>query len=577
MERIKDHFTGRMLKRLVIPSLISSLGLAAADMVDAIVIGQRMGATGLAAISLNLPLYMIFNVFMHGLGIGGSVKFSQLMGEGRKKEANDCFNRVMGMGIIISFVIAIIANLFPNAVLGLLGTGPEDGELFFASRSYMRVIAAGSPLFFLTYMLGYFLRSDENQKLASIGFLIGNITDIGLNILFVLVLDRGTAGAAWATLIGLVVTLAMYIPGVISKNHSLRPSMVRPNIGEVISCFKVGLSTSSQYLFQMVFLVVTNNVLMTMAGENGVAVFDMIQNASYLILYLYDGTAKASQPLVSTFFGEKNTEASRRTLLLSLIWGIAAGGAATLLICIFPEFICLIFGISGSGAEPIGITALRIYGCGATFAGISIILESFYQSVNEERKAFFINLLRGCVVLIPCTFIFSLSDIETFWFVYPVTEIVSLGIFTVSGMLDKNKNTFDSERVLSFTIRGRAGDLGDMTARIEDFCDKWRASPRQAYFVTMAAEEVCLAIIQNAFQDREDGEIQVTLVALENLLFELHIRDNAESFDPFSLETDKVGGEKFEIDAMGMLVIKKQAKDFFYRHYQGFNSLVVRI
>lgn len=87
-----------------------------------------------------------------------------------------------------------------------------------------------------------------------------------------------------------------------------------------------------------------------------------------------------------------------------------------------------------------------------------------------------------------------------------------------------------------------------------------------------------MAIITNAFDKREDGEIQVTLVALEDGDFELHIRDNAASFDPFSLETNRAGKEgNFDMDAMGILVIKKQAKDFFYRHYQGFNSLVVRI
>ena len=58
---------------------------------------------------------------------------------------------------------------------------------------------------------------------------------------------------------------------------------------EVISCFRTGFATSSQYIFQMAFLLIANNVLMSMSGENGVAVFDMVQNASYLILYLYEG------------------------------------------------------------------------------------------------------------------------------------------------------------------------------------------------------------------------------------------------------------------------------------------------
>ena len=87
-----------------------------------------------------------------------------------------------------------------------------------------------------------------------------------------------------------------------------------------------------------------------------------------------------------------------------------------------------------------------------------------------------------------------------------------------------------------------------------------------------------MAIINNAFNRIKNGYIQVTLVALKDGNFELHIRDNAEIFNPFSLQTGMVGNENdFDIDAVGMMVIKKQAKDFFYRQYQGFNSLVVRI
>ena len=217
-----DCFAPRMFRRLLVPSLASSLGLALADMADAVVVGQRMGATGLAAISLSLPLYMVFNVCMHGLGIGGSVRYSRLLGEGKAAAAVACFNRTMRAGLALGVLIALLVNLFPALVLRLLGTSPADGALFAASESYVRIIALGAPLFFASYMLGYFLRSDDQQKLASAGFLVGNGVDILLNLVFVLWLDGGTAGAAWATLLGLVATLACYAPGLVSRKRILR-------------------------------------------------------------------------------------------------------------------------------------------------------------------------------------------------------------------------------------------------------------------------------------------------------------------------------------------------------------------
>ena len=578
MNQRKDRFTPRMFRRLLVPSLASSLGLAFADMADAVVVGQRMGAVGLAAISLSLPLYMVLNVFMHGLGLGGSVRYSQLLGEGKSKQAVDCFNRIMQAGLLISVLIAALVNLFPQTTLGLLGTTPADGELYKASKSYLCVIALGAPLFFLNYMLNYFLRNDDNQRLASVGFLLGNAMDIVFNIVFVLGMGMGTFGAAVATLLGLLTSVICYLPGLFSKNHILRLAVTKPDLRQTFSCFKTGLATSSQYIFQMVFLLIANNVLMRMAGENGVAVFDMVQNASYLILYLYEGTAKAAQPLVSTFYGEKNDMAARRTLSLGLQWGISAGGTATALICLFPGFICGVFGLHGEALNDLGALALRLFGLGGTFAGVSIILESYYQSVNEEQSAFVIALLRGCVVLLPCTVFFSFLSLRGFWWLYPVNEALSLLLFTVWRRLTKREGAFDLTRVYHMTIHGSNEDISALTSGIEEFCEQWEAAPRQQYFVTMAVEEVCMAIISNAFGNMDDGEIQVTLVALENGDFELHIRDNAAFFDPFSLQTGRLGGkEQVDMDAMGMMVIKQQAKEFFYRQYQGFNTLVVRI
>lgn len=573
----KDRFTPRMFRRLLIPSLASSFGLALADMADAVVVGQRMGAVGLAAISLSLPLYSVLNLFMHGLGLGGSVRYSQLLGEGKSQEAVDCFNRTMQAGLLVSVLIAAFVNLFPQTTLGLLGTTPADGELYRASKSYLCVIALGAPLFFLNYMLNYFLCNDDNQRLASVGFLLGNGMDIVLNIVFVLGMGLGTFGAAVATLIGLATTVLCYLPGLFSKNHILRVAMTRPDVGQTFSCFKTGLATSSQHIFKMIFLLIANNVLMRMAGENGVAVFDMVQNASYLILYLYEGTTKAAQPLVSTFYGEKNDVAARRTRSLALQWGIAAGGTATALICLFPGFICGVFGLYGDTLTALGAVALRVYGLSATFAGVSIILESYYQSVNEERSAFVIAFLRGCGVLLPCTVAFSFLSLRGFWWLFPVTEALSLALFFLWRRATRRAGAFDAARVYHMTIHG-SDDIAALTGGIEGFCEQWEAAPRQQYFVTMAVEEVCMAIITNAFGNMDDGEIQVTLVALENGDFELHIRDNAAFFDPFSLHTGRLGGkEQVDMDAMGMLVIKQQAKEFFYRQYQGFNTLVVRI
>ena len=577
----KDVFTARMFRRLAVPSILSSLGLALADMADAVVVGQSMGAVGLAAISLCLPLYMVFNVFMHGLGSGGSVRCARLMGEGRPKEAVDCFNRVMQTGLVLSILIAVAVNVCSNQVLVLLGASKREGELFLAAKAYLCIIAAGAPLFFLNYMLQYFLRSDGGEKLAGFGFLAGNIVDIALNVVFVIHLKLGTTGAACATLIGLVVSVLCYLPGILpGKNHTLRPAFAKQDYKEVLLCFRNGVSVSSQYLFQMIFLLIANNALMRMAGENGVAVFDMVQNASYLIFYLYEGSAKAMQPLVSMFAGEKDDESIRRSRRFGIISGSAAGGVAAVLIALFPGVVCQIFGLEEIELVFLGERALRLFCLGAVFAGVSILLETFYQSIEKETESFVISLLRGCLVLLPCTLLFSTFSLNEFFGLYPTVEIVSLLLFELWRIvLKRDDEVFDKKRVLIVLLH-KEEEIPVLMQAMEDFCTDWCSSAMKFYFAQKAAQKICTVIMKRAFPADGTGEIKVTLVALEDGDLELHIRDNAVQFNPMALDKKQAKKEddlQNDNDARDICVIKKQAKEFFYRHYQGFNSLVVRI
>ncbi len=580
MKQPRDAFVGSMFRRLFTPAVASALGTALSDMADAVVVGRRMGETGLAAIGISLPLYMVINICMHGFGTGGSVHYARLLSEGKTQEALRSFHRVLRASLCVSLLIAAAVNLFPEMSLRLMGVSPADGALYAATLDYVRIIALGAPLFFLSYILNDYLRSDEGASIASAGFLVGNLTDILLNIVFVIGLDMGTAGAAWATLLGLLVSIACYLPALLGRTCVLRLSFapLSLHVREVFSLFRSGFSTSSQYLWQMLFLLVANHTLMAHLGGQGVAVFDMVQNASFLVMYLYDAAAKALQPLASTFWGEKNESAALQSRAIALRSGLLAGLCAIALISLFPGQVCAVFGLTQADTRAVAVSALRLYGLGASFAGLSVILESYYQATDQEVCAFVIALLRGCLVLIPVTLGLSLFRPDAFWWVFPLTESLSLLLFLLwKRRMYTPTRALDPARIYSHTIRSRADDIGHLTEGIAQFCSRHHAAPRQAYFVTMAAEEISLAIIESGFVGRADGVIQITLIALESGEFELRIRDNATTFNPFSLHTGKVGEGDFDADAMGMRVIKQRAAFFFYRRYQGFNTLIVRI
>ena len=122
--RREDYFSSKMFLRQFFPALISAVGLALGDMADAIVVGNRMGVTGLAAISLTLPVFMIINLIMHGFGVGGAVRLSKQLAQGEEKAALAGFQGIMSTAFFMGVGLSVMGNLFINGLLAILGADP---------------------------------------------------------------------------------------------------------------------------------------------------------------------------------------------------------------------------------------------------------------------------------------------------------------------------------------------------------------------------------------------------------------------------------------------------------------------
>ncbi len=413
----------------------------------------------------------------------------------------------------------------------------------------------------------------ENLVRSAVDSGCADLVDVEL----VLALGYGTAGAALSTMIGQAVAVLFYLPGIFGRSHVLKVRPGRFSPATAVEAFREGFSSSAQYLYQLIFLLLCNNILVRAGNEVSVAVFDMLQNASYLILYLYEGTTRAMQPMVSTYCGEHRSQGMLNTVRYAFTYGCGAGNLSALLIFLFPRAVCALFGLGGGAATEMGTAALRLYCAGTVFAGISILLAGYFQSCGRERESLAISSLRGLIVLIPGVLVFSAFGMDRFWLLFPAVEAVSLGLwatrfFTAGG----RDGEFDGARVYTCTVEQGTRDMAAVTAEAEAFCKRWDASPRQTYFVTMTIEELCLVILRDGGGDNVC--IEITLVAGETGEFILHIRDTARYFDPFALDTGRASRDGgFDMDAMGVRVIKSKANEFFYRRYGGFNSLVVKI
>lgn len=253
--RTTDRFTARMFRGLWVPAMLSSLGWALSDMADARGGGAAAGRRGTCRHRSDpAGLHDQLHVWPTASDWAGSVRYSRLLSQGKTQEAADSFHGVLALALLFSVTTAVLGSVFMDPLLALLGTRSTDGALYAATRDYLQILVAATPLFYLSNVFNYYLRNDGSQRRAGAGSVIGNLCDIALNITLVLALDMGTRGAALSTALGQIITIAIYLPGFFDQKHTLRFALPRGRwLVPALSALKAGMATSVQYLYQMIF------------------------------------------------------------------------------------------------------------------------------------------------------------------------------------------------------------------------------------------------------------------------------------------------------------------------------------
>jgi Na+-driven multidrug efflux pump len=190
----ENYFTRKIFYRFFMPSLFSTFCLAVANLADALCVGIRMGEPALAAISLVSPIYMVFNVMDIGIAVGGSVIYARRMGEGNAAGAQKAFSQMIFLALLLSGSVAVLGMVFLEPLLLILGASPAQGAVYQMTKDYAVRLLLGAPTFFFHFLFYYFIRCDDGEKRASVGFAAANLLDVGLSFVLVLFFDAGVKG-----------------------------------------------------------------------------------------------------------------------------------------------------------------------------------------------------------------------------------------------------------------------------------------------------------------------------------------------------------------------------------------------
>lgn len=412
-ENIKSTFI-----KYVSLNVMGMIGLSCYILADTFFIAQGVGANGLTALNLVLPVYSVINGIGLMLGMGGATRFAI------SKSSKAFTLSVMGAAAACLLFISS-ALFFTGPIAKLLGADVETLPL---ASVYLKIILYFSPMFMLNNIVICFVRNDGSPRLSMLGMLLGSLSNIVLDYIFIFPLKMGMFGAALATGIAPVISLMILSLHFIKKKNTFYLLKKLPDLKHISDIMRLGASSFITELSSGIVIVVFNVIILRLAGNVGVAAYGVIANIALIVIAVFTGVAQGMQPIISRCYGEGKPENVRKILK----YGIAVSVCLSLIVYaaafVFAQPIVAAFNKdAGLQLAQIAVPGLRIYFTCFAFAGVNILCAAYFSAVAMPKYAFVISVLRGFAVIVPAAFILSaLFGINGVWISMTVSESLVL-------------------------------------------------------------------------------------------------------------------------------------------------------
>lgn len=408
-------------------NVMGMLGLSCYILADTFFVAKGLGADGLAALNLAIPVYS----FVHGtglmLGTGGASWYSILRGQGKKIEGNVVFTHTIFLVIFAAMLFCSIGIFCPEGLTRLLGA---EGAVFGMSCIYLKIILLFAPLFLLNDVLLCFVRNDGAPQLAMAAMLTGSFSNILLDYVFIFPLGLGIFGAVLATGLAPVISMLVLSPFFIRKKNHFHFRSSNKNFYKCRTIAAIGLSSLVTEVSSGLVIVIFNRIILELEGNLGVAAYGVIANLSLVVLSVYTGIAQGIQPLLSRYHGLGKKEGVRTVLRYAVRAAVLL--SVLLYVCIFfqADQIAMIFNREEEPAlQSIAVYGMKIYFTACFFAAINIIFSVYYAAVKCAKTAGFISILRGFVLIVPIAFLLAaVWNMTGLWLAFPLTEMLVMAI-----------------------------------------------------------------------------------------------------------------------------------------------------
>ena len=412
-------------------NMLGMVGMSLYILADTYFISVAVGANGITALNLVLPIYNLIFAIGAMIGVGSAIRY---VVERRKKssDAEGYFFHALLWAALIGIIFILIGLFLPEKLIGLLG---GDATIIAIGKNYTRIFMCFAPFFMWNYICNAFVRNDGNPSVAMSATLFSSLFNIVFDYILMFPLGLSMEGAALATAFSPIVGILICCTHFRSDKCSIRLKPIAPSVKKLLYSCQVGVSSFVGEISSGVITVVFNMIILSLAGNIGVAAYGVVANTSLVAVALFNGIAQGSQPLISEVYSKGLHKNIHGYLKMALITSL--GVAVLLLTFIYPfaPVVTSIFnGENNAILASYANEGLRLYFIGFLFAGINIVGTAALSAMEAAKYAFAASILRGFVAIIIFAFVLSaLLGLNGVWLAFPAAEFVTM-LVTVYGL-----------------------------------------------------------------------------------------------------------------------------------------------
>ncbi len=415
----------RLMLKYFIPSFIGVFVNALYNIVDRIFIGQGVGAIALSGISAIFPVMLIMMAFGMLIGIGASVLVSINMGRRDMNKAEHVLGNSFILMIAVSALITLIGFLIKGPMLRMFGTTAETFEY---ANDYLNIILVGAVFQVVGFSLNNVIRSEGNARIAMYSMLISAGTNIVLDPIFIFGFGMGVKGAAYATVISMMV-LTVWVLLHFRSNRSvvkIKPQYFKLDIQIVKEILAIGMAPFFMQIANSVVQGLINTKLIRFGGDLAVGAMGIVNSVLTLIVMSVVAINMASQPIIGFNYGANDHKRVKDTLRIAMIAATIISVGAFTFVQAMPDLIVRFFNAKDPELLEIGRQGLRMGLFALPIIGFQVVVGNFFQSVGKAKIATLLTLLRQVIILIPLLFILpTFYDLDGIWISMPISDFCS--------------------------------------------------------------------------------------------------------------------------------------------------------